>query len=212
MIASIHLYICLWCTKHIHKYILISYLQQLFNVILFLVLTFDKDWINISYVPETLVGAREEVMTETGFSKISWFHKGDFNVDRLFQCNVVSEMIRGMHKDAAVDTKKRGTHLSLAIWELGTGKWPNGTCYITSACTQKWDTGSRSEGLDQLDPQLEVHLPRQAQPTSAPSWPVDKKQTQLGSEGPFTSYPWMKNKGLLLYATKKYIYIIGKIS
>lgn len=65
-------------------------------------------------MPETLVGAREEVMTETRFSEISWFHKGDFNVDRLFQCNVVSE-IRGMHKGAAVDTKKRGTHLSLAI-------------------------------------------------------------------------------------------------
>ena len=55
-------------------------------------------------MPETLVDAREDLMTETEFSKMSWFHKED----RLFQYSVVSEMTEAFIHRVLLLIQRRG--------------------------------------------------------------------------------------------------------
>ena len=195
---------CLWCTNDFHKYLFISYRLQLFSVILFSVLPFDTDWINTSYVPETLVDAREDLMTETGFSKMSWFHKED----RLFQYSVVSEMIEAFIGYCCWH-KEEGASSILGCLRAWPGEVQMSMLHHFSPHprSRHWEQTWRSApaGPTAWAP------PTQASPAySSPSGLVDEKQTQLGSKGSVTSYPCVKCKGFLLYATKKKYILLGK--
>lgn len=68
---------------------------------------------NISYVSEIVVGSREAVMTDSGFSRITVSH-GRLNCRQVIQYNIVNK-VTGACIDAAVNAKRKGTHLSLVI-------------------------------------------------------------------------------------------------
>lgn len=203
MKASIHMCVCDVQTISTNTFF-ISYHLQLFSVILFSVLPFDTDWINTSYVPETLVDAREYLMTETGFSKMSWFHKED----RLFQYSVVSEMIEAFIGYCCW-YKEEGASSILGCLSAWPGEVQMSMLHHFSPHprSRHWEQTWRSApaGPTAWTP------PTQASPAySSPSGLVDEKQTQLGSKGSVTSYPCVKSKGLLLYATKKKYILLGK--
>lgn len=112
--------------------------------------SFDTDWINTSYVSETLVDAREDQMTETGFSKMSWFHKED----RLFQYSVVSEMIEAC--TGCCCWYKRGliyTWLSESVARGSADVHPTPLQPAQESDTaSRFEIRHRFEGLTQLDP------------------------------------------------------------
>lgn len=208
MKASIHMCVC--DVQTISTNAFLFHLLRLFRVILFSVLPFDTDWINTSYVSETLVDAREDQMTETGFSKMSWFHKED----RLFQYSVVSEMIEACtgcccwYKEGASSTPG-----CLRVWP-GEVQMYILHHFSLHPRIRHWEQIWNQTQIWRSDPAGPIDWTPPTQESlaySSPSWLVDEKQTQLGSKVSVTSYPCVKSRGLLLYDTRKK-YILEKFS
>lgn len=67
---------------------------------------------NISHVSEIVIGSREAVMTDSGFSRISVSH-GRLNCRQVIQYNIVNKVTEECI--GAAVAKRKGTHLSLVI-------------------------------------------------------------------------------------------------
>lgn len=174
MKASIHMCVC--DVQTISTNTFLFHLLLLFRVILFSVLPFNTDWINTSYVSETLVDAREDQMTETGFSKMSWFHKED----RLFQYSVVIKM-REACTGCCCWYKEEGASSILGCLRV----WPGEVqiCILHHVSLhpriRHWEQIWNQTQLWRSDPAGPIDWTPPVQESlaySSPSWLVDEKQ------------------------------------
>lgn len=135
-------------------------------------------------------------MTDSGFSIISVSH-GRLNCRQVIQYNIVNKVTEACIS-AAVDAKRKGTHLSLVIWKLCIGRWPSAKCYITSACSPKWETLSRAKDLHQPDPQLIEQPPTKAKPRWSPG--TSRQEANPARSNRATRIlPIVKNKDIVIF-------------